>query len=68
MVKEFEEKERESTGIPSLKVGFNNVFGYYIEVTKTHQDKVPERYIRKQTLVNSERYITEELKRERMLF
>ncbi len=61
-LKEFEEKERESTGIPSLKVGFNNVFGYYIEVTKTHQDKVPERYIRKQTLVNSERYITEELK------
>lgn len=61
-LKELEEKEREQTGIPSLKIGFNNVFGYYIEVTKTHQDKVPERYIRKQTLVNSERYITEELK------
>ena len=50
------------TGIPSLKIGFNNVFGYYIEVTRTHFDKVPDRYIRKQTLVNSERYITEELK------
>lgn len=61
-LKELEEKEREKTGIPSLKIGFNNVFGYYIEVTKTHQEKVPERYIRKQTLVNSERYITEELK------
>ena len=61
-LKEFEEKEKEETGIPSLKIGFNNVFGYYIEVTKTHFDKVPDRYIRKQTLVNSERYITEELK------
>jgi DNA mismatch repair protein MutS len=61
-IKEFIEKEKEETGITSLKVGFNKVFGYYLEVTKTHQDKVPERYIRKQTLVNCERYITEELK------
>ncbi len=61
-LKEFEEKEKKETEIPSLKIGFNNVFGYYIEVTKTHFDKVPDRYIRKQTLVNSERYITEELK------
>ncbi|UCD39395.1 MAG: DNA mismatch repair protein MutS [Fidelibacterota bacterium] len=55
-------EERERTGIPSLKVGYNNVFGYYIEVTRTHQEKVPESYIRKQTLVNAERYITPELK------
>jgi DNA mismatch repair protein MutS len=61
-IKEFEREEKEKTKISSLKVGFNRVFGYYIEVTKTHQEKVPERYIRKQTLVNSERYITEELK------
>lgn len=61
-IKDFEKEEKERTGIPSLKVGFNRVFGYYIEVTKTHQEKVPDRYIRKQTLVNSERYITEELK------
>ena len=61
-IKDFEREEKERTGIPSLKVGFNKVFGYYIEVTKTHQEKVPDRYIRKQTLVNSERYITEELK------
>ncbi len=61
-LKELEEKERRETGIPSLKIGFNNVFGYYIDVTKAHQAKVPDRYIRKQTLVNSERYITEELK------
>ena len=61
-LKELEEKERKETGIPSLKIGFNNVFGYYIDVTKAHQEKVPDRYIRKQTLVNSERYITEELK------
>ena len=52
-MKEFEEKEKKETEIPSLKIGFNNVFGYYIEVTKTHFDKVPDRYIRKQTLVNS---------------
>lgn len=61
-IKDFEEEEKKKTGITSLKVNSNKVFGYYIEVTKTHQDKVPERYIRKQTLVNSERYITEELK------
>ena len=61
-MKEFVDEERKKTGIPSLKMGFNKVFGYYIEVTKTHMDKVPETYIRKQTLVNSERYITEELK------
>ncbi len=54
--------EREKTGIPSLKVGYNKVFGYYLEVTKTHQSKVPETYIRKQTLVNAERFITPELK------
>lgn len=59
---ELEEREKQETGIPSLKIGFNNVFGYYIDVTRAHQSKVPERYIRKQTLVNSERYITEELK------
>lgn len=56
--------ERQRTGIPSLKVGYNKVFGYYIEITKTHQDKVPKDYIRKQTLVNGERYITEELKQK----
>lgn len=55
-------RESELTGIPSLKVSFNNVFGYYLEVTNTHRDKVPESWIRKQTLVNAERYITEELK------
>ena len=58
----IEAREREKTNIPSLKIGFNKVFGYYIEVTKTHRDKVPEGYIRKQTLVNAERYITQELK------
>lgn len=61
-IKEFEEREKKETGISSLKIGFNKVFGYYIEVTKTHLNKVPDRYIRKQTLVNCERYITEELK------
>ena len=55
-------RESERTGITSLKVAFNNVFGYYIEVRNTHRDKVPEEWIRKQTLVNAERYITEELK------
>lgn len=55
-------KETERTGITSLKIAFNNVFGYYIEVRNTHKDKVPEEWIRKQTLVNAERYITEELK------
>ncbi|MEJ2614803.1 MAG: DNA mismatch repair protein MutS [Ignavibacteriaceae bacterium] len=54
--------ERENTKIPSLKVNFNKVFGYYIEISNAHKDKVPENYIRKQTLVNSERYITPELK------
>ncbi len=58
----LQQKESERTGIPSLKIGFNNVFGYYIEVRHTHKDKVPEDWIRKQTLVNAERYITEELK------
>lgn len=61
-VKEFEIKEREKTGISNLKIAFNKIFGYYIEVSKANQSKVPEEYIRKQTLVNSERYITEELK------
>ena len=61
-VADMEQEESERTGIPSLKVGFNKVFGYYIEVTNTHTEKVPDRYIRKQTLVNSERYITPELK------
>lgn len=55
-------REIERTGISSLKIAFNNVFGYYIEVRNTHKDKVPEEWIRKQTLVNAERYITEELK------
>ncbi len=58
----LQKKERDRTGIVSLKVGFNNVFGYYIEVTHTHKNKVPQDYIRKQTLVNAERYITPELK------
>jgi DNA mismatch repair protein MutS len=59
---ELRQREVANTGIPSLKIAFNNVFGYYIEVTNTHKDKVPETWIRKQTLVNAERYITEELK------
>lgn len=58
----IEKRESEATGIPSLKISFNNVFGYYIEVRNTHKDKVPSEWIRKQTLVNAERYITEELK------
>jgi DNA mismatch repair protein MutS len=58
----LEKRESEITGIPSLKISFNNVFGYYIEVRNTHKDKVPAEWIRKQTLVNAERYITEELK------
>ncbi len=57
-----QQREIERTGIPSLKIAFNNVFGYYIEVRNTHKDKVPQDWIRKQTLVNAERYITEELK------
>ena len=56
------ERETQRTGIPSLKIAFNNVFGYYLEVRNTHKEKVPEDWIRKQTLVNAERYITEELK------
>jgi DNA mismatch repair protein MutS len=58
----IEQRESEKTGISSLKISFNNVFGYYIEVRNTHKDKVPSEWIRKQTLVNAERYITEELK------
>jgi DNA mismatch repair protein MutS len=59
---EIQKREAEQTGIPSLKVAFNNVFGYYLEVTHAHRDKVPADWIRKQTLVNAERYITPELK------
>lgn len=59
---QIQKREAEATGIPSLKISFNNVFGYYLEVTHTHKDKVPEGWIRKQTLVNAERYITPELK------
>ena len=58
----LQHQKSEETGIPSLKIAFNNVFGYYIEVRNTHKDKVPESWIRKQTLVSAERYITEELK------
>jgi len=61
-LKEIEERERVQTGISSLKVGYNKVFGYFIEVSKSNQDKVPEHYIRKQTLTNAERYITPALK------
>lgn len=59
---QMQQRESEKTGIPSLKIAFNNVFGYYIEVTNTHKNKVPENWTRKQTLANCERYITEELK------
>ena len=59
---QLQARESQATGIPSLKIGFNNVFGYYIEVTNTHRDKVPPEWVRKQTLVNAERYITQELK------
>ena len=59
---QIQAREVRNTGITSLKIGFNNVFGYYIEVTNTHRDKVPTEWIRKQTLVNAERYITQELK------
>ncbi len=58
----IQQRESEATGIPSLKISYNNVFGYYIEVRNAHKDKVPETWIRKQTLANAERYITEELK------
>lgn len=63
-VSDFEANEREATGIKNLRVGYNRVFGYYIEVTKSFVNQVPDRYIRKQTLVNCERYITEELKEQ----
>ena len=59
---QIQQREIEQTGIPSLKIAYNNVFGYYIEVRNTHKDKVPSDWIRKQTLVNAERYITQELK------
>lgn len=62
MLLDMQQRETEATGISSLKIAFNNVFGYYIEVRNTHKDKVPEDWIRKQTLVSAERYITEELK------
>ena len=62
MLQEIEEREKEETGIRSLKIGYNKIFGYYIEVRHSSTDMVPERYIRKQTLANAERYITEELK------
>jgi len=61
-LQKIQERESKATGIPSLKIGFNNVFGYYLEVRNTHKDKIPTHWIRKQTLVNAERYITEELK------
>ncbi len=63
-IAKLQETERSRTGINSLKIGYNDVFGYYIEVTKANQDRVPEDYVRKQTLVNSERYITPELKEQ----
>lgn len=59
---QIQQRESELTEIPSLKIGYNNVFGYYIEVRNTHKDKVPQEWIRKQTLANAERYITQELK------
>ena len=59
---QIQQRESELTGIPSLKIGYNNVFGYYIEVRNTHKDKVPPEWVRKQTLANAERYITQELK------
>ncbi len=63
VIKEIEQRERDKTGIKNLKIGYNHVFGYYIEVTRSYYDLVPAEYIRKQTLANSERFITEELKR-----
>ncbi len=66
-VSQLQLREREATGIPSLKVGFNKVFGFYIEVTKPHLSRVPERYIRKQTLANAERFYTAELKEKESL-
>ena len=58
----LQQRESDQTGIPSLKIGYNNVFGYYIEVRNAHKDKVPPEWVRKQTLANAERYITQELK------
>ena len=58
----IQQREAARTGIPSLKIGFNNVFGYYLEVTNSHKNKVPDDWTRKQTLTNAERYITAELK------
>ncbi|WP_417013296.1 DNA mismatch repair protein MutS [Alistipes sp.] len=62
VLQQIQQRESEQTGIPSLKIGYNNVFGYYIEVRNAHKEKVPDTWIRKQTLANAERYITEELK------
>ena len=62
IIDEIEQRERETTGIKNLKIGYNRVFGYYIEVTKSYYDLIPDTYIRKQTLANCERFITEELK------
>lgn len=62
VLEQIQERESERTGIPSLKISYNNVFGYYLEVRNLHKDKVPQEWIRKQTLVNAERYITQELK------
>ena len=62
LLQEILERETRQTGIPSLKIAFNNVFGYYLEVRNTHKDKVPQEWVRKQTLVNAERYVTQELK------
>ncbi len=59
---QIQQREIQQTGISSLKISYNKVFGYYLEVTHVHKDKVPESWIRKQTLVNAERYITPELK------
>ena len=62
LLAQIEQQEKEATGIKNLRVGYNRVFGYYIEVSRSNAEAVPENYIRKQTLANSERYITEELK------
>ena len=59
---QLQQKESEATGISSLKIGYNNVFGYFLEVTNAHKGKVPQAWMRKQTLANAERYITPELK------
>ena len=59
----YQKEQREITKIPSLKVGYNKIFGYYIDITNTHITKIPNNYIRKQTLANSERYFTEDLKK-----